>query len=210
VPQERKGAEREKHIMQRAAYNLSLFKAAETVTASNQTALATVSSPEKSTTGRPSERRLSREYIPVYRVQLVRERTVTGEQRRSIRNPDDVVAILRDELLESDREKLISVMLNAKNVVIGMEVVSVGSLTASIVTPRELFKSAILASAAAIIISHNHPSGEPAPSHEDIRLTERISKAGEILGIKLLDHVIIGELGHYSFSDAGRLRGGQP
>jgi DNA repair protein RadC len=91
-----------------------------------------------------------------------------------------------------------------------MEVVSVGSLTASVVTPRELFKSAILASAAAIVISHNHPSGEPAPSQEDIRLTERISKAGEILGIKLLDHVIIGELGHYSFSDAGRLRGGQP
>jgi DNA repair protein RadC len=205
VPQERKGAEREKHIMQRAAYNLSLFKAAETVTASNQTALATVSSPEKSTTGRPSERRLSREYIPVYRVQLVRERTVTGEQRRSIRNPDDVVAILRDELLESDREKLISVMLNAKNVVIGMEVVSVGSLTASVVTARELFKSAILASAAAVIISHNHPSGDPTPSQDDIRLTERISKAGELLGIKLLDHVIIGELGHYSFSDAGRL-----
>jgi DNA repair protein RadC len=205
VPQERKGAEREKHIMQRAAYNLSLFKAAETVTASNQTALATVSSPEKSTTGRPSERRLSREYIPVYRVQLVRERTVTGEQRRSIRNPDDVVAILKDELLKSDREKLISVMLNAKNVVIGMEVVSVGSLTASVVTARELFKSAILASAAAVIISHNHPSGDPTPSQDDIRLTERISKAGELLGIKLLDHVIIGELGHYSFSDAGRL-----
>jgi DNA repair protein RadC len=205
VPQERKGAEREKHIMQRAAYNLSLFKAAETVTASNQTALATVSSPEKSTTGRPSERRLSREYIPVYRVQLVRERTVTGEQRRSIRNPDDVVAILKDELLKSDREKLISVMLNAKNVVIGMEVVSVGSLTASVVTARELFKSAILASAAAVIISHNHPSGDPTPSQDDIRLTERISKAGELLGVKLLDHVIIGELGHYSFSDAGRL-----
>jgi DNA repair protein RadC len=205
VPQERKGAEREKHIMQRAAYNLSLFKAAETVTASNQTALATLSSPEKSTTGRPSERRLSREYIPVYRVQLVRERTVTGEQRRSIRNPDDVVAILKDELLKSDREKLISVMLNAKNVVIGMEVVSVGSLTASVVTARELFKSAILASAAAVIISHNHPSGDPTPSQDDIRLTERISKAGELLGIKLLDHVIIGELGHYSFSDAGRL-----
>jgi DNA repair protein RadC len=196
--------------MKRAAHNPSLFKAAETGTASNPTAVSTVSNPEKSTTGSQSERRLSKDYIPVYRVELVRERTITGEQRRAIRNAEDVVAILKDELLKSDREKLISVFLNAKNVVIGMEVVSVGSLTASIVTPRELFKSAILASAAAIIISHNHPSGEPAPSHEDIRLTERISKAGEILGIKLLDHVIIGELGHYSFSDAGRLRGGQP
>jgi DNA repair protein RadC len=191
--------------MKRAAYNPSLFNAAETGTANNPTAISMESSPEKSTTENQSERRLSREYIPVYRVELVRERTVTGEQRHAIRNSDDVVPILKDELLKSDREKLISVMLNAKNVVIGMEAVSVGSLTASVVTPRELFKSAILASAAAIIISHNHPSGEPAPSQEDIRLTERISKAGEILGIKLLDHVIIGELGHYSFSNAGRL-----
>jgi len=191
--------------MKRAAYNPSLFKAAEIGTANNSIALSTESGSEKSSTGRPSERRLSREYIPVYRVELVRERTVTGERRRAIRNSDDVVAILKDELLKSDREKLISVMLNAKNVVIGMEVVSVGSLTASVVTARELFKSAILASAAAVIISHNHPSGDPTPSLDDTRLTERISKAGEILGIKLLDHVIIGELGTYSFANAGRL-----
>jgi DNA repair protein RadC len=205
VPQERKGAEREKRIMKRDAYNQSLFKAAGTGTVGSLRALSTQGSPEKSTPGKPLERRLAMEYIPVYRVELVRERTVTGEQRRAIRNADDVVAILEDELLKSDREKLISVFLNAKNVVIGMEVVSVGSLTASLVTARELFKSAILASAAALIISHNHPSGDPTPSQDDIRLTERISKAGELLGIKLLDHVIIGELGHYSFSDAGRL-----
>jgi len=191
--------------MKRATYNPSLFKAAETGTANNSIALSTESGSEKSSTGRQSERRLSREYIPVYRVELVRERTVTGERRRAIRNSDDVVAILKDELLKSDREKLISVMLNAKNVVIGIEVVSVGSLTASVVTARELFKSAILASAAAVIISHNHPSGDPTPSLDDTRLTERISKAGEILGIKLLDHIIIGDLGTYSFANASRL-----
>jgi DNA repair protein RadC len=190
--------------MKRAAYNPSLFKAAETGTPNPSLLPADASNPAKDSASR-SERRLSTPYIPVYRVELVRERAVSREQRRAIRNPDDVVAILKDELLKTDQEKLISVMLNAKNVVIGIEVVSVGSLTASIVTPRELFKSAILASAAAVIISHNHPSGDPTPSLDDTRLTERISKAGEILGIKLLDHVIIGELGTYSFSNAGRL-----
>jgi len=68
-----------------------------------------------------------------------------------------------------------------------------------------MFKSAILKNAAAIILSHGHPSGDPTPSREDIQMTERVSKAGEILGIKLLDHIIIGEQGNYSFSNAGRL-----
>jgi DNA repair protein RadC len=86
-----------------------------------------------------------------------------------------------------------------------MDVVSVGTLTQSCGHPRELYKAAILTNAAAIILVHNHPSGDPSPSLEDAQLTARISKAGEILGIKLLDHVIIGELGHYSFANAGRL-----
>jgi DNA repair protein RadC len=86
-----------------------------------------------------------------------------------------------------------------------MEVVSVGTLTSSLVACRDLFKSAILANAAGIIVSHPHPSGDPSPSQEDIRVTGRISTAGEILGIKLLDHIIIAELGCYSFSAAGRL-----
>jgi DNA repair protein RadC len=86
-----------------------------------------------------------------------------------------------------------------------MDVVSVGTLTQSCGHPRELYNAAILTNAAAIILVHNHPSGDPSPSLEDAQLTARISKAGEILGIKLLDHVIIGELGHYSFANAGRL-----
>jgi DNA repair protein RadC len=96
-------------------------------------------------------------------------------------------------------------MLNAKNVVIGMDIVSVGSLSASIAHPREIFKSAILKNAAAVILAHNHPSGDSSPSQDDVQLTERISQAGKILGIKLLDHVILGELDNYSFADAGRL-----
>jgi DNA repair protein RadC len=147
----------------------------------------------------------SAKYIPVYHVELVRDRLIKVEPRPSIHNPDDVVAILQDELLKADREKLVCLMLNAKNVVIGMDVVSVGSLTSSIAHPREIFKSAILKNAAAIILSHGHPSGDPTPSREDIQMTERVSKAGEILGIKLLDHIISGEQGNYSFSNAGRL-----
>jgi DNA repair protein RadC len=86
-----------------------------------------------------------------------------------------------------------------------MDIVSIGTLTASIAHPREIFKSAILKNAASIILSHNHPSGDPAPSREDTQLTERVAKAGEILGIKLLDHIIIAEHGNYSFSNSGCL-----
>ena len=147
----------------------------------------------------------SAKYIPVYHVELVRERWIKVEPRQSIHNSDDVVAILQDELLKSDREKLVCLMLSAKNTIIGIDIVSVGTLTTSVAHPREIFKSAILKNAASIILSHCHPSGNPTPSREDIQMTERIAKAGEILGIKLLDHIIIAEQGNYSFSNTGRL-----
>lgn len=151
------------------------------------------------------DREILDKYIPLYRIELVRERLIPIKPRPAIHNPDDIVAILRDELLKADREKLVCVMLNAKNVVIGMDIVSVGTLTSSLASGREIFKAAILLNSAAIILSHNHPSGDATPSREDIQLTDRISKAGEILGIKLLDHIIIAEHGNYSFSQAGRL-----
>lgn len=191
--------------MKRAANNHPLFKAAEPGASSNSTEPTGGGNTERDRAAGLLKREPSLQYVPVYRVELVRERTIKNVPRHAIHNSDDVVALLKDELLKSDREKLICLMLSAKNTVIGMEVVSIGTLTASLVSCRELFKAAILANAAAIIISHPHPSGDPTPSQEDIRLTERVSKAGEILGIKLLDHVIIGELGTYSFSNAGRL-----
>jgi DNA repair protein RadC len=189
----------------RATFNQSLFKAAEIGTTNNPTSpMDSSGTGHNGVAGQPKQGP-SKQYIPVYRIELVRERTIKVEPRRAVHNSDDVVAILQDELLKADRERLICLMLNAKNVIIGMDVVSVGSLTSSIAHPRAIFKAAILRNAAAIILSHGHPSGDPAPSQEDIRLTERMSKAGEILGIKLLDHVIIGELGSYSFANAGRL-----
>ncbi len=181
----------------RATSNPSLFEAADPDTTCNASSTAIPA-------GQP-KRAPSKQYIPVYRIELVRERTIKVAERRSVHNSDHVVAILKDELLKADRERLICMLLNTKNFIIGMDVVSVGTLNQSCAHPRELFKAAILANAASIILVHNHPSGDPAPSQEDVQMTERMKKAGEILGIKLLDHVIIGELGNYSFANAGRL-----
>ena len=147
------------------------------------------------------------EYIPVYHVELICDRQLKVEQRRSVHNSEDVVAILKDDLMKADRERLVSLMLNSKNFVIGIEIVSVGGLASSVGAPREVYKTAIINSSASIILCHNHPSGDPTPSRDDILFTQRISKSGEILGIKLLDHVIIAEFGSYSFRNSGMLTG---
>ena len=106
---------------------------------------------------------------------------------------------LQKEFRNADREKFIAVHLNTKNQIISYEVVSVGSLNASIVHPREVFKGAILSNAASIILCHNHPSGDPNPSKEDKQLTNRLEEAGKILGIEVLDHVIFASSNFYSF-----------
>ena len=105
---------------------------------------------------------------------------------------------------DNDKEKLYVIILNVKNKVIGYSLISMGSLTSSIVHPREVLKPAVLASAASVIIVHNHPSGDPEPSTDDIEITNRISKACTIMGINLLDHLILGFeaeefKGYYSF-----------
>jgi DNA repair protein RadC len=97
-------------------------------------------------------------------------------------------------------------LLDTKNKIISDEVVSIGSLSASIVHPRETFKSAIRESAAAVIFIHNHPSGDIKPSQEDILLTRRLVQAGEVLGIQVLDHIIIGDGSHFSFRDNGLMQ----
>ena len=101
------------------------------------------------------------------------------------------------------KEHFIALHLDSKNRLLCLEIVSVGSLNASIVHPREVYKSALLSSAAAIVFVHNHPSGDPTPSREDIELTSRLKEASELLGIRLLDHVVIGTGRHYSFADTG-------
>ncbi len=144
--------------------------------------------------------------IPIYRVSLVREREMCCYDKR-IRSSANVSEMLRRYLADVDREHFVLVLLDRKNKVIGLHTVSIGSLTASVVHPREVFKVAILSNAAAVIFGHNHPSGDPTPSSEDKALTSRLIEAGEILGMQVLDHVVIGDgtSRHFSFADEGLL-----
>ena len=133
------------------------------------------------------------------RVCLIRENT--GDEIVKISNESDVYELVKDELVNSDREMFLSIMLTVKNDLIGVETVSIGSITASITTPRDVFKSAILANAVAIIVCHNHPSGELVPSINDIAITKQLVNAGELLGIKVLDHLIVSSQGYKSLRD---------
>ena len=133
------------------------------------------------------------------RVCLVRENT--GDEIIKISKPADAYELVKDELVNSDREMLLSIMLTVKNDLIGVETVSIGSVTASTTTPRDIFKSAILANAVAIIVCHNHPSGELIPSKNDIEITKQLIAAGELLGIKVLDHLIVSNQGYRGLRD---------
>jgi DNA repair protein RadC len=133
------------------------------------------------------------------RVCLVRENA--SDEIIKIKNESDAYELVKDELVNSDREILLSIMLTVKNDLIGVETVSIGSITASTTTPRDIFKSAILANAVAIIVCHNHPSGELIPSKNDIEITKQLIAAGDILGIKVLDHIIVSNQGYRSLRD---------
>ena len=135
------------------------------------------------------------------RVRLVRERA--GAFGMSLCCAGDIAAAFSQELGLLDREHFICAHLDAKNRLISRETVSVGHLTAALVHPREVFKAAILANAAAIALVHNHPSGDPEPSREDIEITRRLVKAGELLGIPVLDHVVVTRRGHVSIAERG-------
>jgi DNA repair protein RadC len=142
--------------------------------------------------------------VPVYRVSVVRDRSIDTETV-TVSSVQSITEVLKGELLHADRERLLCLMLNCRHKIIGLEVISIGTLTASLAHPREIFKGAIIKGAAGIILAHNHPSGDPSPSEEDIRLTKRVSQAGQLLGVDVLDHIIIAETGHYSFKTSGVL-----
>lgn len=121
--------------------------------------------------------------------------------RMTITCPRDIAGVLMDEMRYLDREHFRTVSLNTKNRVLGIDSVSVGSLNSSLVHPREVFKTPIRRSAAAVILAHNHPSGDPTPSQEDIQVTRRLVEAGQILGIDVLDHLVIGDGRFTSFKE---------
>lgn len=115
------------------------------------------------------------------------------EQKISFGSPKEVADLMMEEMRYLDREHFKILLLNTKNSVICVETISIGSLNASIVHPREVFKSAIKKSAASVILLHNHPSGNPEPSAQDIDVTHRLVEAGKILGIQVLDHIVFGD-----------------
>lgn len=121
----------------------------------------------------------------------------------TLSTPEDVVALVKPLVSGRDREVFVCACLDTKNRVRKVVEVSIGSLNASIVHPRELFKEAVGVSAASVVVCHNHPSGDPTPSGADIQLTRRLVKAGDVLGIELLDHVVIGGDEHASLRDLG-------
>ncbi|MFM1652352.1 DNA repair protein RadC [Brevibacillus sp. B_LB10_24] len=125
------------------------------------------------------------------------------KRRVAIRLPRDVAELMMPEMQHLTQEHFVCLYLNTKNQVIGKQTVFVGSLDASIVHPREVFKEAIKRSSASIICLHNHPSGDPTPSREDIAVTRTLREAGDLIGIALLDHVIIGDGRYVSLKEQG-------
>lgn len=138
-----------------------------------------------------------------YGVRVVREQPELPFPKPRISEPDDVRALLQRQLAYQDREIFVIVVLDARNQVIGVNTVSIGSVSASIVHPRETFRPAILMGASSLVLAHCHPSGDPSPSKDDIELTRRLVKGGEILGIEVLDHIIIADSSFLSLKEKG-------
>lgn len=146
--------------------------------------------------------------LDVVQIRLIKERTLYSDH--AMNSPKEVIRFLADEFSAFDREVLGILNLNSQNQVINMNVVTVGTIDQSIVSPREIFKSSILSNAANIILIHNHPSGKVSPSREDMQITDQLCSAGMLLGIHVLDHVIIGGRNgwSYSFAEHGDLKAG--
>ena len=142
--------------------------------------------------------------VPRFRVTLVRDNRAVPPSS-PLTTSTTAAAILRPLFAGLDREQFLVCGLDAKHRIIGVNVVSIGSLTLAIVHPREVFKPLMLMNAAACICAHNHPSGDTAPSQEDRVLTSRLRQGAELLGITLLDHLILADERCYSFADQGWL-----
>ncbi|OMP67544.1 RadC family protein [Domibacillus epiphyticus] len=127
------------------------------------------------------------------------------EERFMIRSPEDAANYMMEEMRFLSQEHFVCLYLNTKNQVMHKQTLFIGSLNASIVHPREVFKEAFRRSAASIVCLHNHPSGDPSPSREDIDVTKRLVECGKILGIDVLDHLIIGEKKFVSLKEKGYL-----
>lgn len=144
--------------------------------------------------------------IDIFRTQLVKEKGINYEAKQII-DTDDAYHLFCDlfHMNEAPQEECYMMCLNAKARVVGMHLISMGDISSSIVHPRNIFQRALLNNAYGIILAHNHPSGDPAPSEEDRILTKRLDEAGTLLGIQFVDHIVIGSDKYYSFRAEGQL-----
>ena len=120
-----------------------------------------------------------------------------------IKNPQSVVKAIRASIKDKAKEHFKLILLDTRNKIIGISTISIGTLNASLVHPREIFKEAIIHNSASVVLAHNHPSGDPEPSEEDLTITERLVESGKILGIEVIDHIIIGKTNFSSFKERG-------
>lgn len=133
-------------------------------------------------------------------------RLVQGGEATPLDSPEAVVRYMQGAFdVDPTVEWLFVILLNRKNLPLGRMAVTKGTASCSLVHPREVFRPAVLAGASAIVLVHNHPSGDPAPSAADLRVTRQVRESARIVDIDMLDHVIIGDPGHYSFNEAGLL-----
>ena len=144
-----------------------------------------------------------REIQTVMKMVVLREDAPSWVSKR-FTAPAQIFELFRD-LYNETKEHFVTLHLDGKNKILCKDPVSIGSLNQSIVHPREVFKTALLSNAAAIILVHNHPSGDPSASKQDIAITNRLKEAGEIMGVNVLDHIIIGENQYFSFSERNSL-----
>ena len=148
-------------------------------------------------------RKEEKSYVPFVRMQMVKERELPYAMK-DINSPEKVAALVRKVLAGADREHVLVLSQDAGGRLLAIEVVSIGTVNMALVEPREIFKHAILVGATGILMAHNHISGRCVPSDEDTQITRRIEKAGNLLGIPLIDHIIVGE-GYFSFKEEGLL-----
>lgn len=145
--------------------------------------------------------------LNLYNLQLIKESTIKYSTSSKITSPKDAADIFTNaiNLDKKAEEYLYMIALGTKNDVLGCMEISHGSINSSIVHPREVFKRALLLNSVSIIIAHNHPSGNTTPSKEDINITQRLKECGNILGIELMDHLIVGDNTFLSFKEKGML-----
>lgn len=143
-------------------------------------------------------------YVPAFKVMLVKE-SQQASHKTKISTSQDVYDIAKSYLYGADREHFVVIMLDIRNYIIGINTVTIGNIQSCIVNPREVFKPALIAGASSVILVHNHPSGDVYPSPDDLHLTDKLKQAGDILQIKVIDHIIVTDSNYLSLKDKGQM-----